>query len=475
MHTFLNRIVTVLLTLLFTTSLFASENKELIRPYFDENYYKSQYGDRFSTDEIDPLEHFLSVNYNGEWFTFTDPNAWFNSTLYLRTFKCWGNPFIDFLSQPDLSLPSYAPVMDVYACPQEAVRAWLAVEALMRLNEYRVVLHLSPNFSREQLKMFKPQEKRGLVILGDNEAQVSFYQSPFLENPVDHASYPSYAWNQALSLWDNDPRLLVHRAYYYNSWFPHSLINPLRLNFFHYVDEPNFSVGAHSLEAYVRKISDGFDLMFCPVQCAKNVQIIPGYMQTEFDTNELNDEKEFSVSFLLSTGYQGYSPTSNYSPRIYIWHQQDVLGIPTRFYVTKRGIHQFPAEMQSRALPTDSKKWILNSQFSIAIENNRQTNYLTEKLLGCFVSMTVPIYLGCPNVRDYFDERGMFIAESPEEVIKICQNITPRTYDRMLPYLIENRKRALDLMGLQRRLMNEFLMTHSLPLDNPAHRLDQGG
>ena len=474
MNNVIRQIVSSLGIFLFATSLCAS-NKELIRPYFDEQYYSEQYGDRFSSDEMDSLDHFLSVNFAGEWFAFTDPNEWFNSTLYLRTFNCRGNPFVDFLNQPSVSLPSYAPVVDVYACPEESVRAWLAVEALMRLNQYRVVLHLSPDYSHRLMKMFKPQEKRGLIVLGDNVDNISFYQSSFLEHPIDHVSYPPYAWNQALSLWDNDPRLLVHRAYYYNSWFSHALINPLRLNFFHYVDEPNFSVGVHSLEAYVKKISAGFDLMFCPVQCAKNVQIIPGYMQTEFDTNELDDEKEYSISFLLSTGYQGFSPNANYSPRVYIWNQQDVLTVPTRFFVTRRGIHQFPLEMQHRSLPTDSKKWILNSQFSIAVENNRQTNYITEKLLGCFVSLTVPIYLGCPNVRDYFDERGMFIAESPEEVIKICQSITPRTYDRMLPYLIENRRRALELMGLQRRLMEEFLESRFLPLDNPAHRFNKGG
>lgn len=441
-------------------TLFASD-KELVAPYFDREYYCKTYAHQFLVGKTDPLDHFLSIDFNGDWPHYTDPNSWFNATLYLRTFPCSRNPFVDFLSQPTLALPANAPMMDVYAREEEAVRAWLAVEALLRMNQYEVALHLSPDFPDAQLLMFEHQVKRGLLVVFDNNDQISFYSSSFLQDPIDGASYPSYDWNRAVSLWDNDPRLLVHRTYHYNRWFEGHYINPLRFNFFHYVDEPNFSVGPNSLEAYARKVHEGFDLLFCPVRFADNVRIVPGYMHTWINTDELEPEKEFSVSYLLSTGFQGYNPNWNYIPRIYVWNQEHRITIPTRFYVTRRGIEQFPEEMRLRRLPTDSKKWIFNSQFTIAIENNRQVNYMTEKLLGCFVSLSVPIYLGCPNVRDYFDERGMLIAESPQEIIQICQSITPETYKQMLPYLIENKKKALELMQLDRRIIQEFL--DSLP------------
>jgi hypothetical protein len=63
-------------------------------------------------------------------------------------------------------------------------------------------------------------------------------------------------------------------------------------------------------------------------------------------------------------------------------------------------------------MPTDSKKWIYNSQFSIAIENYIDEDWFSEKLLGCFVSLSVPIYIGCPNILDYFDARGMIIVRA---------------------------------------------------------------
>lgn len=81
--------------------------------------------------------------------------------------------------------------------------------------------------------------------------------------------------------------------------------------------------------------------------------------------------------------------------------------------------------MKRKEVPTDSKKWIFGSQFTIAIENSRQENYFSEKLLDPFLALSVPIYIGYPNIKDYFDERGMFIAKDPEDVIQIAQSLTP--------------------------------------------------
>ena len=107
-------------------------------------------------------------------------------------------------------------------------------------------------------------------------------------------------------------------------------------------------------------------------------------------------------------------------------------------------------------MPTDSKKWIFNSQFSIAIENTQQEDYFTEKLLGCFISLTVPIYIGCPNILDYFDAKGMIIVNSLQELIMVANSLTDETYQKMLPYLKENRKRSLKFLNLENETIAEF-------------------
>ncbi|HEY0054497.1 MAG TPA: glycosyltransferase family 10 [Pedobacter sp.] len=59
--------------------------------------------------------------------------------------------------------------------------------------------------------------------------------------------------------------------------------------------------------------------------------------------------------------------------------------------------------------PVDDKFEALKDyEFSVAIENSAIPNYFTEKIYDCFLSNTVPIYWGCPNISDFFAE-GSYI------------------------------------------------------------------
>jgi len=65
-----------------------------------------------------------------------------------------------------------------------------------------------------------------------------------------------------------------------------------------------------------------------------------------------------------------------------------------------------------------AKAVLFDAQFSLVIENSREINYFSEKLLDCLLSRTVPVYFGCPNIRDYFDTRGWILISStnPDDV-----------------------------------------------------------
>jgi len=41
-------------------------------------------------------------------------------------------------------------------------------------------------------------------------------------------------------------------------------------------------------------------------------------------------------------------------------------------------------------------------RYSLCIENGRERNYYTEKIVDAWLSWTVPIYYGCPNLTDYY-------------------------------------------------------------------------
>jgi hypothetical protein len=81
-------------------------------------------------------------------------------------------------------------------------------------------------------------------------------------------------------------------------------------------------------------------------------------------------------------------------------------------------------------------------RFSVAIENSREHGYFTEKLLDCFMCLTVPIYWGAPDIADYFNPSGMILCQDRAEIMRAIRAAGPELYERMLPHVIENRERA---------------------------------
>jgi len=45
--------------------------------------------------------------------------------------------------------------------------------------------------------------------------------------------------------------------------------------------------------------------------------------------------------------------------------------------------------------------------FSVAIENGQYGTYFTEKLLDCFATGTIPVYLGAPDIGKFFNMDGI--------------------------------------------------------------------
>ena len=45
---------------------------------------------------------------------------------------------------------------------------------------------------------------------------------------------------------------------------------------------------------------------------------------------------------------------------------------------------------------------LIDYKFSLACENGNINNYFTEKIQDCFLTWTIPIYFGCPNIDSFF-------------------------------------------------------------------------
>lgn len=77
-------------------------------------------------------------------------------------------------------------------------------------------------------------------------------------------------------------------------------------------------------------------------------------------------------------------------------------------------------------------------RFSITIENGVHDNYFTEKILDCFLTGTIPIYRGCPNIGEFFNTKGFLIFDTEDELVDLVNNLTEQDYVSRVQYIEEN-------------------------------------
>ena len=72
---------------------------------------------------------------------------------------------------------------------------------------------------------------------------------------------------------------------------------------------------------------------------------------------------------------------------------------------------------------------LLPYMFSIIVENCKEDNYFSEKLIDCLLCRTIPIYWGAPDISEYFDTRGMIIFNNLDEFMGILPTLTVELYE----------------------------------------------
>ena len=102
--------------------------------------------------------------------------------------------------------------------------------------------------------------------------------------------------------------------------------------------------------------------------------------------------------------------------------------------------------------------------FQIAIENAQRRFYFADKIYDCFVTGTVPIYWGAPNIGDFFDMRGILTFNHPNELKEILQSLSPEKYESMLDGVKENFERV-----------KKYIRPDDLLFENIVDRLRERG
>lgn len=151
-------------------------------------------------------------------------------------------------------------------------------------------------------------------------------------------------------------------------------------------------------------------------------------------------DKKFQISMLC--GSKNWCPGHIF--RRECWNYQNKIEIPKKFMYShsNEGLKIFE-DNKKISHSKDKTELFIDSMFHIAIENNKAINYFTEKLIDCFVSKTIPIYWGCPNIGDFFNLDGMIILDNIKD-LKLINNLSKQFYIDRIEFIEDNYNRVLN-------------------------------
>jgi hypothetical protein len=165
------------------------------------------------------------------------------------------------------------------------------------------------------------------------------------------------------------------------------------------------------------------------------------------------EDKEYSPkNFNISTIVGSKMQAQGHILRQKVWHKQSDIKIPKNFYISSFGcpLNHF----DNPPLEGGKKECMFYSQFHIAVENCSIKNYFSEKILDCFISKTIPVYYGCTNIEDFFNIKGIITFDKVSECIDKCNSLNEDDYEKMLPYVEENYKKAKQFLNWDLNLIN---------------------
>jgi hypothetical protein len=90
----------------------------------------------------------------------------------------------------------------------------------------------------------------------------------------------------------------------------------------------------------------------------------------------------------------------------------------------------------------DKEEGLCDYMFSVVVENGVYESYYTEKILDCFATGTIPVYLGSPDIGDYFNKDG--IIELTDEF-----EVSDEIYESKLDAIKDNLERVKQIEVLE--------------------------
>lgn len=149
--------------------------------------------------------------------------------------------------------------------------------------------------------------------------------------------------------------------------------------------------------------------------------------------------KKFSVSTLV--GGKCIDGLEGHKLRQLLWNSKELINMPKDFYLSSHSQYT-SADYSNNLVLGAYKEPMFNNQFHIAIENTSYKNMFSEKLIDCFQTKTIPIYYGCPNLGNTFNMDGVITVNNLNDIINVCNNLTPEYYNTKLVAIEENYEKS---------------------------------
>lgn len=98
-------------------------------------------------------------------------------------------------------------------------------------------------------------------------------------------------------------------------------------------------------------------------------------------------------------------------------------------------------------------------RFSFAIENICEPYFFTERILNCFASMTIPIYLGAIEIGKFFNTDGIIqiTLKDLDNIENILKQCTKEEYEARIPAMIDNYNRVQQYFNVWDKLYEDYL------------------
>jgi hypothetical protein len=94
--------------------------------------------------------------------------------------------------------------------------------------------------------------------------------------------------------------------------------------------------------------------------------------------------------------------------------------------------------------------------YSIVIENSRQADYFSEKLIDCICLGTVPIYWGSPQIDTHFDMQGIITFQDIDELDEILLGLSIQDYAERLPAVGRNIETAKEYRCVEDQIFRMY-------------------